>query len=89
VSQLSISAPAHYRIAVRGGLDANWSATLGMQVAVGHDRDQHPVTTLTGEVLDQGMLLGVLNYVLDLGMPIILVQWLDADDGDRRGDERV
>jgi hypothetical protein len=89
VSHLSISTPAHYRIAVQGGLDENWSATLGMKVAVGRDREQHPVTTLTGEVLDQGMLLGVLNYVLDLGMPIILVQWLDADDGDPRGDERI
>ncbi len=80
VSQLSISSPAQYRIAVQGSLDENWSATLGMRVAVGHDRDKHPVTTLTGEVVDQAMLLGVLNYVLDLGMPIILVQWLDADD---------
>ena len=80
MSHLSISSPAQYRIAVQGSLDANWSATLGMHVAVGRDREQHPVTTLTGEVVDQAMLLGVLNYVLNLGMPIILVRWLDADD---------
>jgi hypothetical protein len=50
-----------------------------MQVSVTLDSEQRPVTTLTGEVMDQAMLLGVLNYVYDLGMPIILVECLDAD----------
>jgi hypothetical protein len=50
-----------------------------MKVAVALDVDQHPVTTLTGEVLDQAMLLGVLNYVYDLKMPFISVECLDVD----------
>lgn len=52
-----------------------------MKVALMLDADQRPVTTLTGVVTDQAMLLGVLNYVYDLGMPIIHVEWLDADRG--------
>jgi hypothetical protein len=76
---ITVTTPAHYRIALSGGLGENWSVTLGMQVSVALDSEQHPVTTLTGEVIDQAMLLGVLNYVYDLGMPIILVECLDAD----------
>lgn len=76
---LSISTPAHYRIAVCGALGEDWSVTLGMQIASTRDAQQRSVTTLTGEVKDQAMLLGVLNYVYDLGMPIILVECLDAD----------
>ena len=75
---LSVSSPALYRITLKGGLDETWSTTLGMKVSTTRDSDQHPVTTLTGEVIDQAMLLGVLNYVYDLGMPIMLVEWLDA-----------
>jgi hypothetical protein len=79
VHRITVTSPAHYRIALSGGLGENWSVTLGMQVSVTLDSEQHPVTTLTGEVMDQAMLLGVLNYVYDLGMPIILVECLDAD----------
>jgi hypothetical protein len=79
MNQLSISAPAHYRITVDGGLDETWSDRLGMHVKVEFDANRHPVTTLTGEVLDRAMLLGVLNYIYDLGMPIILVEWLGVE----------
>ena len=49
-----------------------------MQVKVRCDVDNTPITTLTGEVIDQDMLLGVLNYVYDLGMPILGVEWIDS-----------
>ncbi len=76
---LSISSPAQYTITLNGSLDENWSSRVGMKVKVRHDADRYPVTILTGEVLDQAMLMGVLNYVYDLGMPIIKVEWLDSD----------
>ena len=76
---LTISSPANYRITVHGSLDENWSSRIGMNIQVKLDADRHPVTTLTGEVLDQAMLLGVLNYVYDLGMPIAKVEWINMD----------
>jgi hypothetical protein len=78
LSRLTASSPACYRITVNGGLDETWSERFGMQVNVALDTDRCPVTTLTGEVLDQAMLLGVLNYIFDLGMPIIMVECLDT-----------
>lgn len=76
--QLTISSPAWYCITVNGSLDETWSSRVGMQVNIKLDTERNPVTTLTGEVLDQAMLLGVLNYVYDLGMPIIRVEWMES-----------
>ena len=76
---LTISSPAQYRITLHGSLDENWSSRIGMRVNVNHDANPYPVTILTGEVLDQAMLLGVLNYMYDLGMPIVKVEWTDAE----------
>jgi hypothetical protein len=81
---LSVSSPAQYRITVQGGLDSSWSVTFGMKVAGALDSEHRPLTTLTGEVKDQAMLMGVLNYVYDLGMPLIAVEWLDADDAQHK-----
>jgi hypothetical protein len=80
MQHLSISAPARYRITLNGSLDQSWSSRVGMKVNVKLDDERHPITTLTGEVLDQAMLLSVLNYVYDLGMPIILVERMDSED---------
>lgn len=78
VRALSVSTPATYRITLSGSLSESWSDTLGgMTVAVSLDEAQRTVTTLMGTVKDQAMLLGVLNCVYDLGLPLISVQWLD------------
>jgi hypothetical protein len=79
VHHLTVSSPAHYRVTVVGSLDENWSSRIGMQVKVHRDVDNNPITTLMGVVIDQGMLLGVLNYVYDLGMPILKVEWMNSD----------
>jgi hypothetical protein len=76
---LTISSPANYQVTVFGSLDENWSSRVGMRVRVSRDVNNRPITTLTGEVIDQGMLLGVLNYVYDLGMPILKVECMDSE----------
>ena len=76
--RLTSSSPAQYRIVIRGSLQ-NWSGRVGMHVNVNHDDNHYPVTILTGEVVDQAMLLGVLNYMYDLGMPIVKVEWIEAE----------
>lgn len=82
MSHLSAHMPANYCITVQGGLDENWSDRLGMRVQVALDADGYPMTTLTGRVLDQAMLLGVLNYVYDLRLPIVRVECTGTEGSD-------
>jgi hypothetical protein len=69
-----------YRIQVRGHLTSKWSDWFdGLQMSYcGED------TILTGSVLDQAALHGVLAKIRDLGLPILLVENLarevEADD---------
>jgi hypothetical protein len=86
--KLTSASPATYCIKLQGSLDASWSDTLGgMSVVMKPDDAGRPVTTLAGQVADQAMLLGVLNYVYDLGLPLLLVQLTDTDLGGKAVDQ--
>ena len=72
--QLQPGQPASYRIAVEGALDPTWSARLaGMQIATCQRGSQKPVTTLSGQVSDQAVLMGVLNSLYELHLRILSV----------------
>lgn len=75
VKRITIGAPGYYRIVVEGRLDESWSDRLaGMSIAVQGDQT-HPVSTaLEGRVNDQAELVGVLNSLYDLHMPILSVE---------------
>ena len=78
MNHLSVTMPAHYRILLRGGLDENWSCSLSdMKISVSVNAEKVTITTLKGELQDQAALMGVLNQIYDLGLPLILVQWMD------------
>ncbi len=63
-----------YRITVQGLLDDSWSSWLsGMSVSVELMGDGVPVTTLTGPVVDQPALRGILNRLWDLNLTLISV----------------
>ena len=63
-----------YEIRVEGVLDAGWSAWFdGMEVA-GDERSRQ--TTITGPVVDQAALHGLLAKVFDLGLPLLSVRRL-------------
>jgi hypothetical protein len=67
--------PATYHIRVRGRLDQSWSDWFdGMTVEVESQEDGLPVTTLTGVVLDQAALHGLLNRIRDLDLPLLAVR---------------
>jgi hypothetical protein len=67
--------PATYRISVQGDLPESWSDRLGgMTIAVITEADQAPVTTLCGPLRDQAALLGVLNTLYDLHLPLLSVE---------------
>jgi len=70
---------ATYRISILGTLDKKWSDYCG-GMTIEHDilLNQYPMTTLTGQLIDQSALLGVLNSLYDMGCPILLVECVEA-----------
>ena len=70
--------PAIYEIRLKGYLSAAWSSWFN-DMTVTHDDEDH--TLLTGLVVDQASLHGLLDKVRDLGLPLLLVRRLPADDG--------
>jgi hypothetical protein len=60
-----------YEIRLAGQLDAHWAAWFdGMTVTAEGDG----TTVLSGSVVDQAALHGVLQRVRDLGLPLISVE---------------
>jgi hypothetical protein len=64
--------PARYTIRVEGHLSPDWSARLG-GLGITTTPGGVPVTELTGELRDQAALLGVLNALYELGLPLLAV----------------
>jgi hypothetical protein len=66
---------ATYRIKVRGWLGAEWSGGGDDWAITVEDGDEHQaVTVLTGPVIDQAALFGLLWRIRDLGLPFLLAQ---------------
>lgn len=78
--QLNLDKPARYRIAIQGRLDEQWVSYFdGMTISTDSiDRD-FTQTTLTGVVIDQSALHGLLNHIRDLGLPLLLVERIGED----------
>ena len=68
---------ATYEIRVAGHLDDHWSATLGDLTLV---RLDDGTTSLTGPIVDQAQLHGVLARIRDLGVPLLTLLTLDCAD---------
>jgi hypothetical protein len=67
--------PASYQIQVQGLLSRNWLADYfdEMQVAV-EGEDGWAVTTLTGYMIDQAALYGLLQKLYTLGLVLLRVE---------------
>ena len=64
------SQPVVYQIRLKGHLDSQWTDWFeGLSITLEEDGD----TLLTGPVVDQAALHGLLKKVRDLGMPLISV----------------
>jgi hypothetical protein len=67
---------AVYEIRVKGRLDGHWSAWFdGLTIANVEDGD----ALLSGEIVDQSALHGVLAKVRDLGLTLIAVTCVGPD----------
>jgi hypothetical protein len=62
---------ATYEIRVAGHLDDHWAGTLGDLTLV---RLDDGTTSLTGTLLDQAQLHGVLARIRDLGAPLLMLR---------------
>ena len=71
------SQPEVYEIRFQGHLSSYRARMFeGMEMIIGPDGE----TVLTGPVIDQAALHGILNRIRDLGVPLLSVKQLSADE---------
>ena len=74
-SKINFDRPAIYRVCIQGLLDEHWSGRLGaMSITTCTADDDPPITTLHGMLPDQAALLGVLNTLYDIHLPLLSVE---------------
>ena len=62
-------------ITVNGRVDADWAEYLGGLTIVPAGKAAQTTTTLSGKVVDQAALMGVLNNLYGLGFSILSVDY--------------
>ncbi len=66
--------PAVYEIRVGGSLESDWSEWFDGLAVTG---DEGGETAITGPVIDEAALHGLLNKVRDLGLPLLSVSRIE------------
>ena len=69
------SSPGNYRIEVQGHLRPDWNDRFGAMRIDSPETDS-AVTVLQGHVSDQAELVGILNTLYELHLPLLSVQYL-------------
>jgi hypothetical protein len=79
--RLTLQSPAHYRIKVQGLLEDVWSDRLGgMRIITSTSDENNPITTVSGLLRDQAELVGVLNGLYELRLPLLSVEIINGDN---------
>ena len=71
--------PTVFEIRIKGHLDDRWSQSFGDLAITLQDSGE---TLLTGPVVDQAALHGLLRKVRDLGMPLLSIQQVEHQKGE-------
>ena len=74
--------PARYRLVVKGELGARYSSAFDEMTIFAHDG----ITEMTGAIIDQSHLQGLLERIASLGLSLHSVTPLDADNGEAVAD---
>ena len=68
--------PVYYQICVKGRLERRWEHWFDdLRLSIDHD-----TTMLSGTLVDQAALYGVLLKIRDLGLPLLSVQRLPLEE---------
>ena len=76
-----VRSPGVYRIRVEGSLDPSWSDRLGgLAITTTGKFGSKTTTVLEGTLADQSALMGVLNTLHDLHLPVEAVECLSSGE---------
>lgn len=76
-AKLTFDQPARYRISIEEQLDECWSDYLGgLEIHCVSTSPREVITTLTGRLLDQAALIGVLNTLYNWRLTLLSVERL-------------
>ena len=77
INHLLRSQSAKYQIKIQGRQIEGWADWMGdLEIVTERNSEGTTLTTLTGVVKDQAGLHGMLNYIRDLNIPLISVQYV-------------
>ena len=77
---MKLDSPARYRVCVCGYLEKSWSRRLGgMEIATAGREGEELTTTLDGWLANQAALLGVLNALYGMHLPLLSVECLAVE----------
>jgi len=82
----ALAQPTIYQIRVRSHLGSDWTDWFGgLTITLEDDGN----TLLTGPVVDQAALYGVLKKVRDLGMPLVSVNPVQSNETQLDNEEKI
>ena len=74
--------PAIYCITIKGSIDQRYAGYFGDMIISAEKKEEGQTTNkLTGSIKDQADLMGVLNALYNLHLPIVSIQSLDEESG--------
>jgi hypothetical protein len=77
MNELPIPAAEYYRIRIKGHLATHWAEWFDGMTITHLDTGE---TLIEGAIVDQAALHGMLNHIRDLGLPLLAVDRVEADD---------
>ena len=84
MAPLTLGTPATYRITIQGYLGSSWSDDFGgMAFSNEVAADGSRRTVLTGWLVDQAALFGVLDGLYGLGFPLVSVECVEINHGEK------
>lgn len=78
--------PKIFQIRIQGHLGQQWKNWFdGLTIALEEDGS----TLLSGPIIDQSALHGILKKIRDLGMPLLSVNFVDSDPATKKDIDQV